>query len=1172
MGQIVSAYRKMPWGQQKPDLGFGIDLESPFADGLVGCWLFNNSINELVSNSPCVSSPIWTPTSKGIALDITAHENRVDCARNLDLAVDSFTISQWIYIDSAVQYKVPFGIWDSTNSARALQIIISGPDTGDPNMYLQLAVYGSTTNCAAISASNAYEVGKWVNIVCRYTPPFTNYQNISLYANGKLLNTEPSVCTNGSGTRVPATGLWSIGSRYYTDLHIDGKILNTMVWDRGLARSEIQELYAEPYSMIEGWNYNRTYEFIPPLYNTWTGTTDTNYNTATNWSFGHVPTTNERVAFSGSVNCALGATNTAALEAWDMTGYSGTFSGSGNITVTNINDSSVRFSELSTVTWSGQLLLNPATGTTLSLTSAGKLGACTELTLNGAGTVVLVDGLTIAATKSLLIYQGKLKTDGASDNSGLTHNLGKFLCNGTVNTLTLGNSIINLNSFGTVFNLVATTFNSGSSTININGTDNGFGGGGGTYNTVHFGADGNHNITGTNVFANLSWTTGANQTSILTLQANQTVNGTLTLNGNSAVNRLLVLSNTIGTARTITLGASATCASVSNFVDMQDITMSGGTTNERDFQANSKSAGDCGGNSGVTFTAAQEQTWSGVTGNWSNSALWTSRIPLPQDNVVIPNPGAASRTLTADMPRLGKDITVTNAVAANKPAVALTNQTYTVYGSIVFVDSTYMTPTCNRPIYFAGRSNATLTSAGFTGWDQIYIVKPGATLQLGSSFSNSTRAGTINLYNGTFDTNNFTVTTYTGIASRVTSTRALIMGSADWVVTYTTVNWDCLGSGTGLTVTPGTGKIVFSGASGTKSFWGGSKTWPSIDFTGAGTLKFNEYDTDTIGVLTVAGGNTITLKNGKTLTVSDLVFTGANTSNRVTINSTTAGSAATMSKASGVVSIDWATIQDSTVTGGATWYAGANSTNVSNNTGWLFTDPILTTFGFYAIYPYMFRLSSGSNTNFRTTSFPASIHTNTSPTRQLGINRNVSARVSSNSFIRRIYGAIKNISARVSTNSKVNRIYNAVRRVSAKINYNEFVDAIKAGIHAFTEYCYATIHTNTSITEFTTALRNYIRNVVSSIAINANATRRITLSKLISSQITTRTTANRIYGTFRNVSAKITSNSTVTRIYGAVRNASARVTSNTIVSSIYTQVKKGIVRFNRLFGRGMGPD
>jgi hypothetical protein len=37
--------------------------------------------------------------------------------------------------------------------------------------------------------------------------------------------------------------------------------------------------------------------------------------------------------------------------------------------------------------------------------------------------------------------------------------------------------------------------------------------------------------------------------------------------------------------------------------------------------------------------------------------------------------------------------------------------------------------------------------------------------------------------------------------------------------------------------------------------------------------------------------------------------------------------------------LDYVSLKDSTATGGASFYAGANSTDVSGNTGWTFTAP-----------------------------------------------------------------------------------------------------------------------------------------------------------------------------------------------------------------------------------------
>ena len=86
----------------------------------------------------------------------------------------------------------------------------------------------------------------------------------------------------------------------------------------------------------------------------------------------------------------------------------------------------------------------------------------------------------------------------------------------------------------------------------------------------------------------------------------------------------------------------------------------------------------------------------------------------------------------------------------------------------------------------------------------------------------------------------------------------------------------------------------------------------------------------------MATARTLRFTSGTTTTVTNFNVYGSATA-KMTIASTTAGSPATLSKTSGIVSCDYLSIQDSTATGGATWYAGSNSTNVSGNTGWLFT-------------------------------------------------------------------------------------------------------------------------------------------------------------------------------------------------------------------------------------------
>jgi hypothetical protein len=128
-----------------------------------------------------------------------------------------------------------------------------------------------------------------------------------------------------------------------------------------------------------------------------------------------------------------------------------------------------------------------------------------------------------------------------------------------------------------------------------------------------------------------------------------------------------------------------------------------------------------------------------------------------------------------------------------------------------------------------------------------------------------------------------------------------------------------------------------------KTFAGSGATYPVLNNGGAGALTIsgsNNFDTISNSVQPT----TFTFTINTTQTVNNFNVAGI-AGSLVTINSSTAATAATLSKASGTVYGSYLSIRDSTATGGATWYAGPTSTNVSNNTGWIFTRLPIVTFG-----------------------------------------------------------------------------------------------------------------------------------------------------------------------------------------------------------------------------------
>ena len=195
------------------------------------------------------------------------------------------------------------------------------------------------------------------------------------------------------------------------------------------------------------------------------------------------------------------------------------------------------------------------------------------------------------------------------------------------------------------------------------------------------------------------------------------------------------------------------------------------------------------------------------------------------------------------------------------------------------------------------------------------------------------------LTNGTFNANNNNVTVARFFSSN-SNTRTITMGSGTWTLQSTGSVWD-LTTTTGLTLNPDTSTIVLSGTLSTaRTFAGGGKTYNNLTIggaTGISVLTISGSNTFNTIASTKTVAHTITFTAGTTTTVSGWTVTGT-VGNVVTINSSTPGTQATLTKTGGgvVSGINYLSIQDSNATPGSTWFAGGNSTNVSNNTGWLF--------------------------------------------------------------------------------------------------------------------------------------------------------------------------------------------------------------------------------------------
>ena len=264
-----------------------------------------------------------------------------------------------------------------------------------------------------------------------------------------------------------------------------------------------------------------------------------------------------------------------------------------------------------------------------------------------------------------------------------------------------------------------------------------------------------------------------------------------------------------------------------------------------------------------------------------------------------------------------------------------------IYGNLTL--STGMTLTASAAIMSVRGTSGTqvITSNSKTIDFPVTFNGIGGTFQLADAMTlGATRQLTLSA--GTLNLNGKTLTVGASFTTATASTKNLTFNGGTLVCPTASVTAFNNASPATFTTTAGTGtgKISMTAATA-KTFVGGGSTFNC-------TLS-----NDGAGALTISGANTFTtIANGvqptsfvfpisTTQTVTNWTVSGT-AGNLVTITSGTAGTAATLSSAFGIVSSNYLSLKDSTATGGAAWYAGANSTNVSGNLGWIFTAPPAT--------------------------------------------------------------------------------------------------------------------------------------------------------------------------------------------------------------------------------------
>lgn len=315
----------------------------------------------------------------------------------------------------------------------------------------------------------------------------------------------------------------------------------------------------------------------------WDATAGTKWALTSGGAGGQAVPTNADDVFFDATSGAVTITQSGARVCLSLTctGFTGTFAGSGGLTIsgTLLAVAGMTWSNTSTITFDG----------TGNITCAGKLGSV-SVTINGNGTTTTLQDAF--ACSILTLTRGTL----LANNQTVAPSSGFVTAGVLTRALTLGTGLWTVggswNVSGSGFTITVT-----GSTIKMTSASGSFIGGDKTYNNVSLAPTANTSaiaVSGNNTFADLKFDLAANSLTFMAviMSGTQTVT-TFTVAGTSA-GHLLNLYPPTGATWTI----SCTSGTIAvDYVSLYKGTASGGAT------FNAANSNDLGGNSGWNITA-----------------------------------------------------------------------------------------------------------------------------------------------------------------------------------------------------------------------------------------------------------------------------------------------------------------------------------------------------------------------------------------------------------------------------------------------------------------------------------------------------------------------------------------------------------------------------------------
>ena len=628
---------------------------------------------------------------------------------------------------------------------------------------------------------------------------------------------------------------------------------------------------------------------------------------------------------TASASCAPGATTNVHFDNSSCSSACTVTIDSASVTVANFDESDATDTTIATstngITVTGDSTINKTVSGATAITFSG-----TGKTITGGSGGTISSPVILSATQTVAVATGTFTMSGIISDGGAAKGLSKTGANtltlSGANTFTGGLTIkagtvtlsTSVNAAGTGTITIGDTSGTADAILKNGYTD--FNSGNPIANpiTVASGSSGTMSITTTNDYNltlsgavtlnnNLLLNTSAGLMSIFTLTGGVTGTGNVTISNNNATTIIISTSslNHIGTITNSGSGTGGTAISAVIGANVTGVIQNNATSQLALSGNNSAYAG------GVTIKAGM------VKLSTSANAAGTGTVTIGDTS------GSADAKLYMQWDTtFANPITVASGSSGTLSIIGLNNYNVIIGGAVML------------------NNNLTLESG--SGSFSSYFILTGGVTGTGNIITKNNSSNTLTISTGSV--NNIGTITNSGTGTGTTTISAVIGAAVTGIIQNSATSALTL-SGNNSTV----GDIDIQ--AGTLTLAADKNLNVSDDWSNAGTFTASSGSTVTFTTgthtltgantfynLTLNASNTVTFPASTTQTISNTFSCAGTLGNLITINSSSVGTKATLSKASGTVSCDYMSITDSLAIGGAEWHAGVNSTG-SNYDGWL---------------------------------------------------------------------------------------------------------------------------------------------------------------------------------------------------------------------------------------------